>query len=268
MIQAAPPPVFDPGPRPELAWLPVAMLSVEPEYQRTLDSRRSQDSVDRIAATFRWAKFGVVIVASKGEGWVIVDGQHRVEAARRRKLGTVPCVVVPATSIAERAEIFLATNEKRVRINAFTLFWARAAAGEVKAVKTVQLSEACGLTITRYPVQISQLKPGHTMGAGFLERVANGPLPDLARRALSIPGSVYKSTPGGATTIILQGCFEAMRQKPNCGEQIERFLQAHKPLALAERYRGKGADALLADAILKFNPVHQNADRARLMAGR
>ena len=43
---ATPPKDF--GPRPELAWLPVKMLSVDPAYQRTLNSRAGRQAVFRI----------------------------------------------------------------------------------------------------------------------------------------------------------------------------------------------------------------------------
>lgn len=55
-------PDFDPGKKPQLKWLPVAQLSVDHRYQRTLESRRSQLLVDRIAERFRWGAFAAATV--------------------------------------------------------------------------------------------------------------------------------------------------------------------------------------------------------------
>ena len=94
-------PAHDPGPLPELAWLSVAKCSVDASYQRTFESRTSQALVSRIAENFRWSAFQAVLAAKRGAGWVIIDGQHRVEAARRAGIEHVPAVIVRAGSIAE-----------------------------------------------------------------------------------------------------------------------------------------------------------------------
>lgn len=76
---------FDPGPRPELTWLPVGRLDIDPAYQRAIDTRRSQRLIGKIAANFRWAAFQAILAGPSGpERWLIIDGQHRVAAAARR----------------------------------------------------------------------------------------------------------------------------------------------------------------------------------------
>ena len=90
-------PLTDAGPEPDLAWLPVARCRVDSAYQRSILSKNSQALIGRISTNFRWAAFQAVLATPdpKEEGWfLILDGQHRVEAARRRGFPRVPAVVV------------------------------------------------------------------------------------------------------------------------------------------------------------------------------
>src|SRR5262245_51045280 len=124
------------GTPPELAWLPVAKLGVDPSYQRTLESRRSKALVDRIAGDFRWLAFQAILATPKadGEGWLILDGQHRAEAARRVGVEHVPAVVVKVADVSEQALAFVRANQDRVAVNSFALHHAKIIAGDEKAV--------------------------------------------------------------------------------------------------------------------------------------
>lgn len=105
----------DVGPLPDLAWLPVEKLDVDPAYQRTLDTPRSRALVARIAAAFRWARFQAILAAPAApDRWLIIDGQHRVTAARQIGLARVPAVVIPVLTTAEQAAAFVGANRDRV----------------------------------------------------------------------------------------------------------------------------------------------------------
>lgn len=142
---------IDPGPKPELAWLPVAKLSVDPSYQRTLESRTSQDLVARIAEKFRWSAFQAVLAAKRGSGWVVIDGQHRVEAARRAGIEHVPAVVVAAGTIADEAAAFVQANLDRVVMHPVQLYHARLVAGDKAAASIASALKAAGITVPRSP---------------------------------------------------------------------------------------------------------------------
>ena len=263
-------PAFDPGPLPQLAMLAVKDLCVDPTYQRTLDSRRSQASIARIAEKFRWSHFGVVIVAENGDGWSIIDGQHRVDAARRRRIKTVPCLVVPAASVAEQAQIFIATNESRVTVNIYAMHHAAVAAGKPEALATFAMCADAGITIPRYPKMVSQLKPGETLAVGFLTKLANGPLAKLGLRAVSIVSRVYRDKPGGVSTNILRAAVAALSQNPRADASIEGFLARHDPKILNEQYRLPVDVGLLAEMMLRA-PASADLSpemKRRMMAGR
>lgn len=235
------------GPRPELTWLPVKLLSVDPTYQRTLDSRRSERAICQIVEKFRWACFGTVLVCPCEDGWRIIDGQHRVEAAKRLGIATVPCIVVPEASVAEQASIFLSTNLTRVSVNIYALFHARIAAGEPVALATVELCKQALLTIPRYPIPASSLKPGHTLALRTLEGAAKSADP-IDRQAVIAVGSAYVDQKGGGSANILQGVILAAKTAPSELIAIGGWLRRHSPEQLMAQY---GTAAALADIILR-----------------
>jgi hypothetical protein len=203
----------DPGPRPELAWLPVAMLSVDPAYQRTIEGRVSQAAIGRIVAEFRWSCFGVVMVAAVdggGDGWVIIDGQHRVEAARRCKLSTVPCIIVPASTRDEQAKIFLATNRLRVTVNAYAMHHAQLAAGEQIALDTQALADSAGISIPRYPIPRDRLTPGQTLA---LAMIKSATLNAFGTRAVRLVGAAWMGKPGGIPAGVIRAVWLALEER-------------------------------------------------------
>jgi hypothetical protein len=105
---------IDPGPRPELAWLPIERLFVDERYQRDLKQRH----VNRIAENFRWSRFQAVLVTKCDKGWSIIDGQHRVEAAKVCGLDLIPAVVIDQADIAEQAASFVWANAARATVPA------------------------------------------------------------------------------------------------------------------------------------------------------
>ena len=50
------------GARPELRWIDKRNLAVDRTYQRTLEGRRSQALIDKLAANFCWAHCNVLVV--------------------------------------------------------------------------------------------------------------------------------------------------------------------------------------------------------------
>lgn len=158
----------DIGNLPELAWLPVDKLSVDPAYQRTIDSRASLNLIERIAVDFRWAAFGCVMAVKRGDRWEMIDGQHRVAAAKRRGIKHVPAVVVDDASTAELAKVFVRANLDRVPLNPFALHHARIAAGDEGALAIQRVCAAARVSIPRYASGSDQLQPRQTTALGAI----------------------------------------------------------------------------------------------------
>ena len=123
----------DPGPQPTMEWLPVEKLVIDPEYQREVN-KTGRRAIEQIAAKFEWTKFGAVTVAPVSLGrWAIIDGQHRVTAAKLIDIQLVPCVI-QALDRAGQAAAFSAINGSVVKITPGAVYKAALAAGEGWAV--------------------------------------------------------------------------------------------------------------------------------------
>lgn len=231
-LAKAPPadPMAGAGPRPELAWIDVSVLSVDHSYQRTLESERSQRIINRIVCGFRWSAFQAVLVtpAERPGHYLVLDGQHRVEAAKHIGIEDVPAVIVHTESVAEQASAFVRANLDRVTVNAFALHHARVVAGDETALDVERVCSAAGFIIPRYPIQASQLKPGQTLALGSIV---------LMIRALGVP----------ATAATLKAVSAAWRDKPG-------YLRASLFRALTMIIQGTpiGARAALYEAITAY----------------
>jgi hypothetical protein len=160
------------GAKPMLAWIDKTLLSIEPSYQRTLSAGRSQSLIGKLAAGFCWAHCAPLIVAAKGKGWVIIDGQHRHQAALRRDdIKDLPCYVVAAADLKAQAQAFVAHNRDRIALTSLSLFHADVAAGEAASTGVVAAAAAAGVTIPRTPVTLQTMGPDQCAATGVLSRI-------------------------------------------------------------------------------------------------
>ncbi len=268
------------GERPELGWLPVAMLSVDMTYQRKIDGRRSQVAIEQIVSNFKWSCFGTALVTPKDDGWMIIDGQHRVEAARRLGIKTVPCIVVNQAPLAEQAAIFVSTNQIRVQVNPYTLFHARLTAGDPLATEVQRLCDDAHLSIPKYPIQKSSMAPGQTLALATLERIVkNGSA--AARSGVIAVGHAFRDRAGAATAVILQAASLVAGVKPDSAAATQAWFQRQDPDDLNLRYRGSAGASELAQRVVRAievspkvsppptgSPAIAPLPRERLMAGR
>lgn len=86
------------------------LLLVNDDYQRTASSSK----ILEIASEWSWIGCGVIIVAKRDGSYWVIDGQHRVLAAKRRSdIKEMPCIVFDVENICDEASGFLATNTNR-----------------------------------------------------------------------------------------------------------------------------------------------------------
>jgi len=142
----------DPGPEPELAWVPVAAIEVDARYQRPVgDAGRRR--IRAIVRGFRWPLFGALTLARRdgaegagpdGPRYACLDGQHRLAAAVRLGLARVPAAVVTLDGVAGEAGAFLAANRDRAGVTAYVRWRAELAAGEPTAAALARALAAAG----------------------------------------------------------------------------------------------------------------------------
>ena len=73
------------GQLPALQWCLIEQLQIDEGYQRGIEEGGSQSLIRRIAQGWDWRLCQVLVVARREEGGLfVVDGQHRLAAARMR----------------------------------------------------------------------------------------------------------------------------------------------------------------------------------------
>ena len=127
----------------ELKYVSKSSLQVDARYQRALND----DKRKRIASSFNWAAFGVLIVARRDDGslWVI-DGQHRLMAAQSRSdVKEIPTVIFElGGNIMDEATDFLIANKDRKPLTGVDSFKAMVVSGDPIALEVQQLIHDAG----------------------------------------------------------------------------------------------------------------------------
>lgn len=133
------------GEEPELAWIALDRIFVDPSYQRPLKPRR----VQQILRDFTWAQFGAVMLVAREDGrFAVYDGQHRFEAAvKHPAISSVPSVIVVLDQAYEEAQSFLGVNVNRSAISTVEKYWAGIEAGDDKMMQICAVLDEAGCEV-------------------------------------------------------------------------------------------------------------------------
>lgn len=174
----------DPGEVPVLDWLDVALIDVEPMYQRPLDTSR----VEEITRSFSWRSFGaLVVVPQDGGRYHATDGQHRIEAAKKHPAVThVPAVIVKAEDVHAEAGIFVDINKNRKNVTALELFFAKLTAENDDALTVYQVCQKAGVRIPKHP---GDYRPADTVAVVAIQALIDKRGAMRARERLQILAS-------------------------------------------------------------------------------
>lgn len=206
-------PASEVGERPELQWLKISKLRIDPRYQRDI-GQRGANNILAIAPAFRWAKFAPVIVAPIGEGlFAIVDGQHRTTAAALRGFESVPCVIIAADG-REQADAFVAINANVTAMSPLQLHAARLAAGDKAAGALTEVCLEAGVTICRYPVPANKIKPGETLAVAMLQTVLEKFGREILVAALCCITQTRRGNPGMIRKQIVEALCAILEAEP------------------------------------------------------
>lgn len=243
---------------PELKWMAIKDLMIDPVYQREI-GRTGHKNIERIAREFEWAKFATVIVAraDAANRFVIVDGQHRVTAARLRGLEKVPCQVIDADR-ALQAGAFAAINANITEMSPMQLHAAKLAANDPQALHLGRICASAGVSILRYPVQTKNQKAGETMAVGMLYRMLAKFGEDVLEAALSCITRTRNGHPGMVRSQLVTALCVVLEAEPPWRES-KKLLKAMGKLdfvaafaqgcASARAGSGGGIVAALVDLI-------------------
>ena len=178
-------PSQDLGPMPNFEEIDLDKLVVDGRYQREITSA-GRKNINRIVRQFNWRAFLPVVVAGPDKlgDYAVIDGQHRIMAAREHPLvDAVPCWVIGDIPVGEQAGTFLDINRNRVQMTGINKFWAEHGRGDASALAVKALCDRAGVTISK--VGTGRQKPRHTIAIAAL-RTALKMGPETAERALKI----------------------------------------------------------------------------------
>jgi hypothetical protein len=96
-----------------------------------------------------WGLCQPLYVSRRADGGLyVVDGQHRLSAAKlRADIWQLPCVVRAFESAEQEAAAFVALNQERRPLNKLQIFKAALAAGDFESAQIVACVEEAGLSI-------------------------------------------------------------------------------------------------------------------------
>ncbi len=127
----------------ELKRLHKDVLQIHPAYQRDVIPSK----VKEITAEWSWVAVGAIVVGERGGEFWVIDGQHRVMAAKRRSdITHLPCVVFKTDGVRQEAAAFLDVNTGRKPVSSIGKFKAMIAAGDEAACAVQHTLDSLGIT--------------------------------------------------------------------------------------------------------------------------
>lgn len=229
------------GVPPSIEFKAVAELQVDPSYQRDAGAGDSQSLIRQIARSWDWRLCAPLTVSRRVDphGFFVIDGQHRLEAAKLRgDIDYLPCIVSTFASLEDEARCFVAVNTRRKRINALDTFRAQLAAGDEESHRMHRLITGAGLTLARH-TNTASWKPLQFGSLGGLRNAIARHGEAVAARALGDVASAFANEPLRSAGTILIGLY-AIHGDPPPDFDADRFRTT-----LASRSQGEWMRAVI-----------------------
>ncbi|PKB19639.1 ParB-like nuclease family protein [Novosphingobium kunmingense] len=255
------------GNLPALQYLLPQQLQIDAEYQRSLDTSSSQALVRKIAQHWNWDLCQPLVVARREAGDLfVIDGQHRLAAARLRgDISQLPAVVVQYASAADEAASFVHLNQQRRPLGKLDIFKAAVASGDREAIQISEALVEAGLSIAKTTnpdswsarqitniggIEASWRRHGRKATTVALHTLAQAFGSQILRYAGTIFGGIAAVC---ADEIARFGTFSA--------ERNERF-QTMLALRSQEQWRSDVMQARADDPLLKFASAGEKVMRS------
>lgn len=210
------------GNMPTLQFLLLDQLEIDDAYQRSIDNPGSQSMIRAIARSWNWDLCQPLFVARRNDGRMfVVDGQHRLAAARLRgDIAQLPCIISLTNGVAQEARLFGEFNRRRRPPSAVDLYFSDFAAGDPAAADINVALAAAGLRMSKHS-NTAAFKPGDLMNISGLRRVRALHGQDVLALALLMLAKAWPGERLNYAGTIFPGVAEIVRH--------ERALAKHSP---------------------------------------
>ena len=216
----------EPGPKPEMKWIDVSKLYIDPEYQRQAGSKASKRNIEYMRMNFSWAFCGALIVCwvEKKKQYAVIDGQHRYLVAKSlSSIDQLPCMVVDNLDIESQAKSFVAINTKRVQLNSLAAFYAAVASGDPIACGVKKMLDACKIEAPRTPAGAGDTGPRQTHAVGTIAKMIGRYTDDQIKWVLNIIPEAFGEKKGMLRASMIKSLAEFIRTNPELDRP--RFLK-------------------------------------------
>lgn len=175
------------GAPPSIEWKAVGELLVDHSYQRqALGAKDGAAVIKRIAQNWDWRLCAPLTVSRRVDpvAFYVIDGQHRLEAARLRgDIAHLPCITSTFGTIAEEAACFVDVNTKRKQISSLDNFRAQLASGNESAMRISRAIHDAGLSVAPHG-NFHHWRPGQISAIGGIRGAIARYGVDVAQAAL------------------------------------------------------------------------------------
>jgi hypothetical protein len=218
---------------PVLQFCSPTELRIDPAYQRDVGNGPSQTLIRRIAQHWNWDLCQPLVVARRTDfidRLFVIDGQHRLEAARLRgDIPQLPCVIVDFADTADEAASFVHLNQQRRPLTKLDLFKAAVASADPEATAIIGAMVDAGLSVAPHS-NYASWAPGVVANIGGIEAAWRTHGPKVATKALAalrlgFAGQVLRYA-GTIFPGIAAVCSDEMAGKQEFrAEQFEQFCK-------------------------------------------
>jgi Family of unknown function (DUF6551) len=158
----------------------------------------SQKTIARITRDFHWARWQPPTVSPTVKGkYVVIDGQHRIMAAKGRPdLTKIPVYVVPDLTVQEAAKHFYHINKTRVPLHPLQVYRAELTMGDPLALRVAAVCDEAEIDICKTPAGFGETLPRQTAAIGTIKKGLTKYGEEAVLAALMIIPDAFKLTPG------------------------------------------------------------------------
>ena len=212
------------GSPPTPAFCLVDNLHVDDSYQRSIEGGASQKLIVKIAENWDWRLCLPLLVSRRQGQLYVIDGQHRLEAARLRgDIRDIPVVVFDFDDPKAEAELFVQANRARRPMQKLDDFHADLAAGGADSVAINKVVNDAGLIVGRNGAW-QMIKPGEVVFVQAVRRAMKSFGPQTATRALRLMGQAFPDSPLVSGAAIFEGLCTFMSETGKAGGSVDDEL--------------------------------------------
>ncbi|MGX7896873.1 DUF6551 family protein [Tsuneonella sp. HG222] len=233
------------GRMPVLQFMQPSELSVDASYQRSTEGRASEALIRRIAQYWNWDLCLPLVVSRRPDGaLMVIDGQHRLQAARLRSdISQLPCMVKEYASAADEAASFVHLNQERKPLSGLDLFKAALASEDPTASAVMAAIAAAGLSLAPHE-NYASWKPGMVSNIGGIQNAWRKQGERVTREALQALGTAFAGEVLRYAGTIFPGLVAVCTEECRSGE-----FDAGRFARFTAKLGARGQDRLRRDIV-------------------